>query len=197
MMTLKELEEKVKTCSKCALCPGRTNVVFGDGNDNADLVFVGEAPGYYEDKEGKPFVGAAGQLLTKLLNSIGLDRSQVYITNILKCRPPNNRDPLPEEIEVCKPILYEQLSIIKPKVVATLGAYSTKLLLKKHVSISKVHGQNFTVDGINIFPIFHPAAALYNRTNLAGLEEDFRKLKALLEENNPPESSFQTQGSLF
>lgn len=196
-MTLKELEEKARQCSKCALCPSRTNLVFGTGDEHADLVFVGEAPGFHEDQQGKPFVGAAGKLLTQLINSIDLQRDQVYITNILKCRPPNNRDPLPEEIEVCKPLLQKQLEIINPKIVATLGAHATRVMLKKNVSISAVRGQRYQVDGFNVFPIFHPAAALYNRTNLAGLQEDFYKLRELLKEK-PPESKLTfNQDQLF
>lgn len=187
-MTLKELEIEARQCSKCALCPTRTNLVFGDGDENSDLVFVGEAPGANEDRQGKPFVGAAGKLLTQLLNSIGLQRDQVYITNILKCRPPNNRDPLPEEVEVCKPLLAKQLDIINPKIVATLGAHATRLMLDRNVSISAVHGQKFQIDGRSILPIFHPAAALYNRTNLASLQEDFYKLKEILEEKPAPQT---------
>lgn len=196
-MTLNEFEQEVRECSKCGLCQGRTNLVFGDGIETADLVFIGEAPGFHEDQQGKPFVGAAGKLLTQLLNSIGLERNQVYITNVLKCRPPNNRDPQPEEIEVCKPVLKKQLEIIQPKVVATLGAHATRLILNKNVAISAVRGKKYEVDGFWVFPIFHPAAALYNRTNLVELEEDFKKLKEILNEEPPkPEVAFD-QESLF
>ncbi|RJQ32144.1 MAG: uracil-DNA glycosylase [Actinobacteria bacterium] len=188
MSALTDLEQKAKECSKCTnLCKDRTNVVFGDGNDRADLMFVGEAPGRNEDLQGKPFVGAAGQLLSKLLASIGLKREDVYIANVLKCRPPNNRDPLPDEIAVCKPLLFEQIKIIKPKIVATLGAHATRLLLDKPISISKIHGQKFKADSYTIFPIYHPAAALYARTTLVDLEEDFRKLKKILNEKPDPE----------
>ena len=196
-MTLTELREKSMTCSKCALCPSRTNLVFGTGDEHAELVFVGEAPGFHEDQQGIPFVGAAGKLLTQLLNSIGFQRDQVYITNILKCRPPNNRDPLPEEIEVCKPLLQKQLEIINPKIVATLGAHATRVMLKKNISISAVHGQQYEVDGFYVFPIFHPAAALYNRTNLSGLQEDFQKLKEILKEKRPEPKVVFNQDSLF
>jgi uracil-DNA glycosylase family 4 len=192
-MTLKELEEKTKKCSKCALCQGRSNLVFGDGNENADLVFIGEAPGFHEDQQGKPFVGAAGKLLSQLLDSIGLQRDQVYIANILKCRPPNNRDPLPEEIEVCKPVLQKQLEIINPKIVVTLGAHSTRVMLKRNVSISSVRGQKFKIDGRMIFPVYHPAAALYNRSNIGVMEEDFKKLKEMLDENPPPKLQPKSQ----
>lgn len=181
-IALKELEDKIKDCSKCAnLCSDRQNIVFGDGNADADLLFIGEAPGKNEDIQAKPFVGAAGKLLSELLASIGLGRDQVYIANVLKCRPPNNRDPLPEEINVCKPILFEQIKIIKPKIIATLGAHATKLILNKPVSISKIHGQKIMLRGYVIFPIYHPAAALYARSTLKYLEEDFIELKATLE----------------
>jgi len=144
-------------------------------------MLVGEAPGYYEDKEGRPFVGAAGQLLDKLLNSIGLKREEVYIANVLKCRPPDNRDPNPEEIEACESYLLKQIEIIKPKVICTLGNFATRVLLQKNVNISKVRGQQFQADNYLIFPIYHPAAALHARVNLTALEEDFKKLKKVLE----------------
>ena len=181
-MKLSELEQQFKDCKKCALGQTRTNLVFGVGDENADLVFIGEAPGNHEDLQGEPFVGAAGKLLNQLLGSVGLERSQVYIANILKCRPPNNRDPLPEEVSLCKPLLYKQLEIINPKVIATLGAHATRTILEKNVVISAVRGKRQQVQGFNVFPIFHPAAALYNRTNLKDLEEDFRKLKEIITE---------------
>ncbi len=178
--TLAELYEELKDCKRCPLGKTRTNLVFGHGNEKADLLFVGEAPGHNEDIQGKPFVGAAGQLLDKLLNSIGLERSQVYIANILKCRPPQNRDPLPSEIETCKPFLSKQIEIISPKVVCTLGRFATQVILDKNISISKVRGKRFEGNGHYIFPIFHPAAALYRRTNLDDLKADFLTLKELL-----------------
>jgi len=178
--TLDELYEEVKKCNKCELCSSRTNLVFGVGSENADLMFVGEAPGYHEDQQGEPFVGAAGQLLDKLLSSIGLSRRQVYIANVLKCRPPENRDPLPEEVEACRPHLVEQIRIIKPLVIAALGRHASQLLLGKSVSMTKVHGQCFEGNGYSIFPIYHPAAALYARTTLTSLEEDFQKLSDFL-----------------
>jgi DNA polymerase len=143
---------------------------------------VGEAPGFYEDREGKPFVGAAGQLLERLLGSIGLTRADVYIANVLKCRPPQNRDPLPEEIEACKPFLFKQIEIIKPKVICTLGNFATRLILEKNVSISQVRGKKIVQGNHIVFPLFHPAAALHASTNLSSLEEDFHKLKGVLEE---------------
>lgn len=178
--TLEEFCVEIKDCQKCMLHKTRTNLVFGVGNEQADLMFVGEAPGFHEDQQGEPFVGAAGQVLDKLLSSINLSRRQVYIANILKCRPPENRDPLPEEIEVCKPHLFKQIEIIKPLFVCTLGRHAAQLILDKNISMSKVHGQRFEVDGYYIFPIHHPAAALYARSTLTTLEEDFAKLYQLL-----------------
>ncbi len=179
---LSSLQEEVLACKKCPLARTRTKVVFGDGNDSAEVMFIGEAPGYYEDQQGKPFVGAAGQLLDKLLSSIGFGREDVYIANVLKCRPPQNRDPASEEIETCKPFLLKQIEIIKPKVLCTLGNFATRLIMNKSVNISRVHGQKFTDQGFVIFPIFHPAAALHATTNLSALEFDFQRLKTVLEE---------------
>lgn len=197
-MRLEELRDEAKECRKCSLWKGRTQVVFGVGNNQADLMFVGEAPGYYEDVQGEPFVGPAGQLLTKMLAAIGLKRADVYITNVLKCRPPNNRDPLPVEVEVCVPFyLNQQIEIIKPKIVSTLGNYATRVMLKKNVSISKVRGQQFKGDGYFIFPIYHPAAILRNANLLPTLETDFQELKKLLEEGVEPPPSEASQMSLF
>jgi len=180
---LQSLQEEIRNCRKCSLAHTRTNVVVGDGSLSADTLFVGEAPGFYEDREGKPFVGAAGQLLERLLKSIGLSRADVYIANILKCRPPQNRDPLPEEIEACKPFLLRQIDIIKPKVICTLGNFATRLILDKNVNISQVRGKKIVHGNLLVFPIFHPAAALHATTNLSSLEEDFQKLKLALEED--------------
>jgi DNA polymerase len=158
--------------------------VFGSGSPAADLMFVGEAPGFHEDKQGVPFVGAAGQLLSKLLAGIGLTRDQVYIANVLKCRPPGNRDPQPEEIEACESHLFKQIELIQPKLVATLGNFATKLLSGRPNGITQVHGrpQQVTLGGneVTLYPIFHPAAALYTPRMLAVLEEDFRRIPELL-----------------
>ncbi len=180
MGNLEQLQRQTDECLKCALGESRTNLVFGHGNPDAAIVFIGEAPGFNEDKQGVPFVGAAGKLLTELLAGIGMDREDVYIANVLKCRPPGNRDPLPEEVAACKPVLFEQLAIIEPKVVVTLGAHATRTILGRDVSISKVHGTTFEVDGYTVFPIYHPAAALYARATKELLEEDFRSLKEFL-----------------
>ena len=183
-LTLSAYGEAVADCTRCALSAGRTQVVFGSGSPDADLMFVGEAPGFHEDKQGVPFVGAAGQLLGKLLNGIGMQREEVYIANVLKCRPPGNRDPQPEEIEACEGHLFKQIELIRPKVVATLGNFSTKLLSGKQDGITRVHGveQQVTLGGstVMLYPIFHPAAALYTPRMLEVLEADFRRLPELL-----------------
>lgn len=177
---LESLRQATEDCQDCLLSERRTNLVFGHGNSQADIVFVGEAPGFHEDKQGVPFVGAAGKLLTELLSSIGINRDDVYIANILKCRPPGNRDPLPDEIAACRPVLFKQLAIIKPTVVVTLGAFATRTILDRKDGISKVHGKVFDVEGYSVFPMYHPAAALYARATRELLEEDFRTLKDFL-----------------
>jgi DNA polymerase len=175
---------EVAGCTKCRLAQGRTQVVFGVGDPSADLMFVGEAPGYHEDQQGKPFVGQAGKLLDNLLAGIGLERDQVYVANVLKCRPPGNRDPQPDEIEACESHLFRQISLIEPKVVATLGNFATKLLSGKPTGITRVHGaeQETRLGGrrVLLYPLYHPAAALYTPAMLKVLEEDFSRLPALL-----------------
>jgi DNA polymerase len=174
----------VAGCERCALAATRTQVVFGSGAPDADLMFVGEAPGFHEDKQGIPFVGAAGQLLSKLLAGIGMTRDMVYVCNVIKCRPPGNRDPLPGEIEACEGHLFKQIELVGPKVVATLGNFATKLLSGKPDGITRVHGvpQQVTLGGntVLLFPIFHPAAALYTPRMLEVLEQDVRRLPELL-----------------
>ena len=171
-------------CTRCALAATRTQVVFGSGSPTADLMFVGEAPGFHEDKQGVPFVGAAGKLLGKLLEGIGLTREDVYVANVLKCRPPGNRDPQPEEIESCEPHLWKQIELIQPMLIATLGNFATKLLSGKPNGITQVHGreQQVSLGGnpVTLYPIFHPAAALYTPRMLQVLEEDFARIPALL-----------------
>ncbi|MBV8079845.1 MAG: uracil-DNA glycosylase [Actinobacteria bacterium] len=178
------LHAEVAACTRCALAKSRTQVVFGAGSPDADLMFVGEAPGFHEDKQGVPFVGAAGQLLGKLLAGIGLRREDVYIANVLKCRPPGNRDPLPEEIEACESHLFRQIELIRPKVVATLGNFATKLLSGKPLGITRVHGmeQEVVLGGsrVVLYPLFHPAAALYTPRMLDVLQGDFARLPELL-----------------
>jgi len=181
---LQAYAEAVSGCTRCRLAQGRTQVVFGAGNAHADLMFVGEAPGFHEDKQGLPFVGQAGKLLEKLLAQIGLARSDVYIANVLKCRPPGNRDPQPDEIEACESHLFRQIELIEPTVVATLGNFATKLLSGRQVGITKVHGQEqeTTLGGrkVLLYPLYHPAAALYTPTMLKILEADFARLPELM-----------------
>jgi uracil-DNA glycosylase len=181
---LAAFEEQVSACTRCRLAEGRTQVVFGVGNPQADLMFVGEAPGFHEDKQGYPFVGQAGKLLDRLLEGIGLQRSEVYIANVLKCRPPGNRDPQPDEIEACESHLFRQIELIEPTVVATLGNFATKLLSGKPAGITRVHGveQETTLGGnrVLLYPLYHPAAALYTPKMLSVLEEDFARLPGIL-----------------
>jgi uracil-DNA glycosylase len=158
--------------------------VFGSGNANADVMFVGEAPGFHEDKQGLPFVGQAGKLLEKLLEGVGMSRADVYIANVLKCRPPGNRDPQPDEIEACESHLFKQIELIQPTVVATLGNFATKLLSGRPLGITRVHGQEqeTTLGGrkVLLYPLYHPAAALYTPAMLKVLETDFARLPELL-----------------
>jgi uracil-DNA glycosylase len=189
---LRAFAEVVAGCTRCPLSQGRTQVVFGSGDPNADLMFVGEAPGFHEDKQGVPFVGAAGKLLDQLLAGIGLTRGQVFVCNVLKCRPPGNRDPMPDEIEACEGHLWRQIELIRPRVVATLGNFATKLLSGKPTGITRVHGreQETTLGGrrVLLYPIYHPAAALYTPRMLEVLESDFQRIPELLgREIAPPQ----------
>lgn len=182
---LKQLYARTRSCTRCPeLASTRKSVVFGSGNANADLMFIGEAPGANEDEQGVPFVGQAGKLLDKLLGEIDLVRADVWVSNVLKCRPPGNRDPLPLEIENCRDYLYEQVALIEPKVICTLGNFSTKLLRDDKTGITKLHGRpELLALGrrmVRLYPIFHPAAALYTPRMLQTLREDFLRLPALL-----------------
>jgi DNA polymerase len=177
-------------CTRCRLAQSRTQVVYGVGNAEADLMFVGEAPGFHEDQQGYPFVGQAGKLLDKLLGGIGLSRGDVYIANVIKCRPPGNRDPQPDEIEACESHLFRQVELIAPTLIATLGNFATKLLSGKQHGITRVHGapQDATVGGrrVTLYPIYHPAAALYTPAMLKTLEDDFARIPALLDGPSAP-----------
>ena len=177
--------EEWSSCQDCRLSEGRTTVVVGDGNPDADLMFVGEAPGFHEDRQGVPFVGQAGGLLDELLGLIGLGRADCYIANVIKCRPPGNRDPQPDEIEACEGKLYRQIAIVQPRVIATLGNFSTRLLSGRQHGVSRVHGQarRTTLGGsqVVLYPLYHPAAALYNPRLRPELEADVLRIPALLE----------------
>src|ERR1700742_559000 len=186
---LKEVYLEAKDCTKCALAQTRTTVVFGSGHADADLMFVGEAPGANEDKQGLPFVGQAGKLLTKLLGEIGLDRDEVFICNTVKCRPPGNRDPHPNEIESCNEYLRRQVELIQPTVICTLGNFSTKLLRGDNTGISRLHGQpevrTIGARAIRLYPLYHPAAALYTPSTLEVLRADFDRIPELLAQGAP------------
>ena len=187
------LYHELSDCQKCPLAADRNTVVFGTGDPDADLMFVGEAPGFNEDKQGKPFVGQAGKLLDKLLAEIGLERGQCFIANVLKCRPPGNRDPAPKEIEACEGHLFRQIELIQPRVVCSLGNFATKLLSGRAEGITKVRGapQVRELGGRTVFlyPIFHPAAALYTPAMLERLRGDFRALPDLLAQPLPGEAA--------
>jgi uracil-DNA glycosylase family 4 len=178
--TLDELESKIKNCVKCPLGKTRTNFVFGVGNPKSEIVFIGEAPGAEEDLQGEPFVGRAGQLLNHLLASVGFRRDEVYICNVLKCRPPGNRDPQPSEIEACGPYLIKQLEIIKPKLIVSLGRFPAQMLLKTNATLSSLRGQIYEWKGIKMIVTYHPAAALRNQQWKRPLIEDLRKAREIL-----------------
>jgi uracil-DNA glycosylase family 4 len=192
---LEQLAARAATCTRCRLHSGRTQVVFGDGNPHADVMFVGEAPGFHEDRQGLPFVGPSGRLLNRLLTGIGLRREDVYITNVVRCRPPNNRDPQPDEIAACRDWLDGTIRLVDPKVVVTLGNFAARTLLETTTGITRLRGRTYPFQGRLLLPTFHPSAALRadtsgrteNRT-LNGMQEDFQLLAKVLEEQSaaPP-----------
>jgi len=190
---LEVLAAEAAGCTKCRLAEGRTQVVFGVGNPDADLLFIGEAPGFHEDKQGEPFVGAAGQLLTRMLNEVlGLRREDVYITNVLQSRPPGNRDPLDDEIEACTPWLVEKLSLIQPRVVVTLGNFATKFVLNTQQGITRMRGTAYPWHGRTVIPTFHPAAILRGggegSRQFGELRQDFELIRDTLAAlERPPE----------
>jgi uracil-DNA glycosylase len=190
MRALEEAARDASTCVRCRLSQGRTQVVYGAGDPDADLMFIGEAPGFHEDKQGVPFVGAAGQLLNRLLADSGIERDEVYINNVVLCRPPGNRDPLPDELEACRPWLDERIAIIDPAVIVTLGNWATRYILGSNVSISRVRGQRFPWNGRIVIPTFHPAAVLHgggeNSRQMAALRMDFQEMKRALGERPQP-----------
>jgi uracil-DNA glycosylase family 4 len=178
---LDSLRAHIGDCRRCPLAAARTQVVFGVGDPHAGLMFIGEGPGKNEDLQGEPFVGAAGRFLDELLASIGLQRCEVYIANVVKCRPPGNRDPQPLEIETCTPFLSRQIELIAPKVIATLGKFATQYVLDTTVGITRLRGKLYRVDGRCVVPVLHPAAALYNGSNRQVLFDDFRRLRTVLD----------------
>lgn len=181
MTTLQQLAEKITQCAACPLHEGRKNAVPGEGNPHAEILCIGEGPGQREDETGRPFVGAAGKFLEELLRSIGKSREDVFIANVVKCRPPGNRDPFPDEVEMCTSLyLFEQIALIKPKLIVTLGRHSMRRFLPEDFQISRVHGQPFRRNGQVYLPLYHPAAALYQNSLRETLVGDFRKIPAIL-----------------
>jgi DNA polymerase len=189
---MKVIEDEVRNCKKCELWKTRRNAVPGEGSLDASLMFIGEAPGYWEDVKGRPFVGAAGRLLDSLLERISLSRENVYITNVVKCRPPKNRDPLPIEVETCTPYLNRQIQILQPKIIVTLGRHATSYILSKagiqeNAGITRLHGRVYTAKlfgiSLSVLPMFHPAAVLHNPRYRDALERDFHFLKSLIEKS--------------
>jgi DNA polymerase len=188
---LSSLARRIAGCRDCGLCAGRTNSVPGEGYPDADIMFIGEGPGFYEDQQARPFVGASGKFLDELLASIGLDRRKVFIANVVKCRPPNNRDPQPDEIEACGKYLEEQIATIEPKVIVTLGRHSMQRYFPGE-SIGRIHGQPRRKDGQLIVPMYHPAAALHQASLRRVIEADFKRLPDFLKRTlggDEPEST--------
>ena len=180
MITLEDVRKELGDCKRCKLHRGRKTIVFGEGNEKATLMLIGEGPGYDEDVQGRPFVGRAGQLLTKILQSINLPREEVYIANIIKCRPPQNRNPEPDEIQSCSPFLMKQIRVIQPKIICALGTFSAQTLLKTDVKISALRGKLFDLEGIKVIPTYHPAFLLRNSERKREVWEDMKKIAELL-----------------
>jgi len=195
---LARLAQEAEACRACPLGDVRTRAVFGVGSPSADLMFVGEAPGFHEDQKGEPFVGAAGQLLTKLVETkLGLKRADVYIANCLKCRPPGNRDPRPDEVEACSPFLSRQVELIDPRLVVALGNFAAHLLTGTQTGISRLRGKRFTYEGRTLLCTYHPAAALRGGAAAEGIATDFEQIKAVLDETPAPVEDPGTQLDLF
>ncbi len=192
MIELEQIRAEVAGCTRCPLAQGRTKAVPGEGPDGAEILFIGEGPGFHEDRQGRPFVGQAGQLLDELLASIGLRRPDVFITNVVKCRPPGNRDPQPSEIAACGDYLDRQIAALRPKIIVTLGRHSMAKFLPGQ-TIGRIHGQPKKVNGIICLPLYHPAAALHQQALRPVLFEDIKKLPALLEQARRAEVQAQAQ----
>ncbi len=196
MSDLELLAAEIGKCTRCPLHQGRTKSVPGEGPQDAEIMFIGEAPGFHEDQQGHPFVGAAGRFLEELLESIGLTRDDVFIANVIKCRPPGNRDPLPDEIKACKPFLDRQLELIQPKLVVTLGRFSMARAFPK-ARISRIHGQPRKIGGVLYYPMYHPAAALHQPSLRSIIKEDMLRIPELLQqvaqiaESSPPTEAEQ------
>ncbi|MBN1545346.1 MAG: uracil-DNA glycosylase [Syntrophaceae bacterium] len=184
--TLQDIRDELGDCRRCSLHEKRRNLVFGEGSSRAEVVFVGEAPGADEDQQGRPFVGRAGQLLTKIIEAMGLTREDVYICNILKCRPPGNRNPLPEEIRVCEPFLIKQLEAIRPKVICALGTFAAHTLLKNDVPITVLRGRFHDYHGIPLMPTYHPAYLLRNPSAKKQVWKDVQQIMKLLKGSETP-----------
>jgi uracil-DNA glycosylase len=180
LQDLQAVRDELGDCQRCKLAPKRTNLVFGSGNPNAELVFVGEAPGYDEDQQGLPFVGRAGQLLTKIIESINLKREDVYICNVLKCRPPENRNPEPDEVASCNPFMKKQLAAIRPKIVCCLGTFAAQTVLQTPAPISRLRGKFFDLDGMRVIATFHPAYLLRSPEKKREVWEDMKQIRAEL-----------------
>jgi uracil-DNA glycosylase len=200
-MTLNDLNNEITVCQRCILCKTATRAVPGEGPDNARIMLIGEGPGFHEDQQGRPFVGAAGQFLDSLLASINIKREEVYITNMVKHRPPTNRDPLPEEISCCRPWLEKQLQMIKPKIIITLGRHSMEMFFPGK-SISKIHGTSIKKEGVICLAMYHPAAALHQQSLKQAIQTDMLKVRTLLdnlerEKSVPVKATEQKQLNLF
>jgi uracil-DNA glycosylase family 4 len=176
ILTLAEVRQEIGDCKRCKLHRARKTIVFGEGNEKARLMFIGEGPGYDEDVQGRPFVGRAGQLLTKIIQSINLSREEVYITNIVKCRPPQNRNPEPDEIQSCHPFLMMQIRVIQPKMICALGTFSAQTLLKTDTKITALRGRLYDLEGVKVIPTYHPAFLLRNPERKREVWEDMKKI---------------------
>ena len=181
ILTLAEVRKELGDCKRCKLHRVRRTIVFGEGNEKSSLMVIGEGPGYDEDAQGRPFVGKAGQLLTRILQSINLTREEVYITNIVKCRPPQNRNPEPDEIQSCNPFLMKQIDVIQPKIICALGTFSTRTLLKTDTKITALRGNLFDLAGITVIPTYHPAFLLRNPERKREVWEDMKKIAELMQ----------------
>lgn len=178
---LNSLQTHLEGCTRCKLCEKRKTIVFGEGNPKAQIMFIGEGPGADEDDQGRPFVGKAGQLLTKIIEAMGLSRDEVYIANVVKCRPPGNRNPEPEEIASCMPFLQKQIEFVQPQFILCLGKFAAQTVLETHMPISKIRGQFFEKNGIQIMPVFHPAYLLRNPSMKRVMWEDCKKVMSLID----------------